>query len=93
MKKLKSYLIRIEGGRGRCEYVSIYGDCACRPFSIAHNLWNYTSPGHAARRLERLAAAWESHGIQVQRVYGTIDDMPTKGNEFNVAVTLRDFRC
>lgn len=86
---MKEYLIRIESDRaGEC--ITINGDSR-RPFMIAHNLYNYTMPGHAAQRLEKIARAWENNGITVKRIFGTVADMPTCGNEFNVKVTLLDF--
>lgn len=88
---MKQYLIRIESEQS-AEAVCINGDSS-RPFQIAHNLWNYATPGHAARRLEKLAQSWESHGHTVRRIYGGVGDMPTKGSAFNVAMTLRDWRA
>jgi hypothetical protein len=87
---MKEYLIRIENERGS-ECTTISGDCPARPFQIANNLWNYTTPGHAARRLEKLAQCWERNGITVKRIFGTVSDMPTCGNEFNVEKTLLDY--
>ena len=86
---MKKYLIRIETG-SNSEFTTINGDSR-RPFQIAHNLWNYTTPGHAGRRLEKLARAWENHGRQVNRVYGTVGDMPTSGDEFNLKSILIDY--
>ena len=83
---MKKYLIRIESGRN-CEFTTINGD-SLRPFQIAHNLWNYTTPGHAGQRLEKLARAWEDNGHQVTRIYGSVGEMPTTGNEFNLKSTL-----
>ena len=88
---MKKYLIRIENGRG-AECITINGD-SCRPFMIAHNLWNYTTPGHAARRLENLAQAWENNGYTVKRIFGAVADMPTQGNDFNIEKTLIDFNA
>jgi hypothetical protein len=88
---MKKYLIWIESNRAAI-FTSVYGDTPSRPFSIAGNLWNYATPGHAARRLEKLAQSWDALGIPTRRVYGTIDDMPTKGNENNVAATLAEWR-
>ena len=88
---MRKYLIRIETERG-AECVTIYGDTPSRPFIIAHNLWNYSTPGHAAQRLEKLAKAWENNGLTVTRLYGSVQDMPTRGNDFNIAQTLRDWR-
>lgn len=87
---MKEYLIRIENERGS-ECITIYGDTPSRPFIIANNLWNYCSPGHAARRLEMLAKSWENNGHTVKRIYGTVADMPTRGNEFNIEWTLLDY--
>jgi hypothetical protein len=87
--KMKEYLIRVENERGS-ECTTINGD-SCRPFMIAHNLWNYTTPGHAARRLEKLAQSWEKSGYTVKRIFGAVSDMPVRGNEFNVEMTLLDY--
>lgn len=87
---MKEYLIRIENGH-TSEQTTISGDCPSRPFQIANNLWNYTTPGHAARRLEKLARCWENAGYTVKRVYGTVADMPTRGNEYNLSVILLDY--
>ena len=84
------YLIKIEAGNGAKECVSINGD-SCRPFQIAGNLWNYQYPGHAARRLETLAKAWENNGLSVKRVYGTVFDIPKKGDFHNVGVILSGY--
>lgn len=84
------YLIAIESdGIKHC--TSVYGDTPSRPFSIARNLWNYATPWTAARRLEMIAKSWEKHGHTVRRIYGSIFDMPTKGNSFNVSATLREW--
>lgn len=87
---MKQYLIRIESERAR-ECITISGDCPSRPFQIAHNLWNYRTPGHAARRLENLAKSWENNGHAVKRIYGSVHDMPTTGNDFNIGITLLDY--
>ena len=87
---MKEYLIRIENGH-TIEYTTIYGDCPSRPFQIANNLWNYSTPWHAAQRLEKLAKSWESHGYTVKRVYGNVWEMPTKGNGANVGLILLDY--
>lgn len=84
---MKNYLIRIESG-DVAQFTTVYGDTPSRPFMIAHNLWNYKTPGHAARRLEKLAQAWEKRGHVVTRVYGTVFEMPTAGDTFNVWTTL-----
>lgn len=86
---MKQYLIRIETG-SNSECTTINGDSR-RPFQIAHNLWNYTTPGHAARRLEKIAAAWENNDRAVTRIYGTVADMPTQGNDFNLGMILLDY--
>lgn len=86
---MKEYLIRIENERGS-EQTTINGD-SCRPFMIAHNLWNYTTPGRAARRLEMLAKSWENNGYAVKRVYGNVWEMPTTGNGANVGLILLDY--
>ena len=86
---MKKYLIRIENARGS-ECTTINGD-SCRPFMIAHNLWNYTTPGHAARRLEKLAKEWECNGFTVKRIFGAVSDMPVTGNNFNVEKTLLEY--
>lgn len=88
---MKQYLIRIETGHAS-EQTTINGD-SCRPFQIANNLWNYTTPGHAARRLEKLARCLENAGYTVKRILGTVADMPTCGNAFNVERTLIDFNA
>ena len=67
--------------------ITINGD-SLRPFQIANNLWNYHYPGHAAHRLSTIAKIWENIGLTVTKIYGTILDMPTKGNEYNVQLTL-----
>ena len=87
---MKEYLIRIENNHSsECTY--IYGDCPSRAFSIANNLWNYSTPWHAAPRLEKLAKCWESNGHTVKRVYGSVWDMPVKGNEKNVDLIRLDY--
>lgn len=86
---MKKYLIRIENGH-TSEHTTISGDSS-RPFQIANNLWNYTTPGHAARRLEKLAQYWEKLGYTVKRVFGAVSDMPVKGNNFNIEKTLLDY--
>lgn len=88
---MKKYLIRIESENSAL-FTTIYGDTPSRPFMIDHNLWNYKTPWAAAQRLERLAKSWEAHGYAVKRIYGSILDMPTNGNEFNAAATIRDFK-
>ena len=86
---MKKYLIRIETNRS-AEAVYINGD-SLRPFQIAHNLWNYTTPWTAAQRLEKLAKAWEDNGFSVRRVYGMVEEMPTSGNEFNLAMIKNEW--
>ena len=88
---MNTYLIKIETGSGTKDCVSINGD-SLRPFQIAGNLWNYQYPGHAARRLETLAKAWENNGLAVKRIYGTVFDMPQKGNDHNIGIILADYR-
>ena len=88
---MQEYLIRIEMARGS-ENITVNGD-SYRPFMIAHNLWNYTTPGHAARRLEKLAKEWENNGYTVKRIFGNVSDMPTQGNKFNIEKTLIDFNA
>ena len=88
---MNKYLIRIETGSGTKECVSINGD-SLRPFQIAGNLWNYQYPGNAARRLETLAKAWENNGLPVKRIYGTVFDMPQKGNDHNIGIILSAYR-
>lgn len=87
---LKKYLIAIKSDKGAEECIMINGDSLC-PFSIAHNLWSYKVPWMAAKRLKMLAESWEKNGHKVNRIYGTILDMPTKGNEFNAKHTIYDF--
>ena len=86
---MKKYLIRIETNRS-AEAVYINGD-SLRPFQIAHNLWNYATPWTAAQRLEKLAKAWEDNGFSVRRVYGTVEEMPTSGDKFNLAMIRNDW--
>jgi hypothetical protein len=86
---MKKYLIRIETG-SNAMFTTINGDSR-RPFQIANNLWNYTTPGHAARRLEKHALQWESGGRMVNRIYGTVADMPTQGDDFNLEMILLDY--
>lgn len=88
---MKKYLIEIKADNGARDCVSINGD-SYRPFQIAGNLWGYQYPGNAARRLETLAKAWENDGLSVKRVYGTVCDMPTKGNDHNIGIILSDYR-
>jgi hypothetical protein len=88
--KMKEYLIRIESGH-TSECTTISGDCPGRPFTIANNLWNYTKPGYAAQRLEKLAKSWESHGRTVKRIYGTVFEMPTIGSKHNVSLIQLDY--
>lgn len=87
---MKKYLIEIENGRFS-QRVTIYGDCPARPFMIANNLWNYSTPWHAAQRLEKLAKSWESLGLTVRRVYGTVRDIPTAGDKRNVDLIQLDY--
>ena len=87
---MKKYLIKIKTNH-ISESITINGD-SIRPFQIAHNLWNYTTPGHAAHRLEKLASSWENNGYTVDRIYGTVLDMPTDGNNFNVGIILKEWK-
>ena len=92
---MKKYLIRIET-RGNAVFTTINGGSQW-PFQIAFNLgkfatlWNYTTPGHAARRLEKHAQQWENLGDTVTRIYGTVADMPTQGDKFNLEKILLDY--
>lgn len=88
---MKKYLIGIESSAGGALYTTIYGDTPSRPFSIANNLWNYKTPWTAAQRLEKLAQSWEKRGRRVRRIYGSVYDMPRRGNQFNCGVTVYDF--
>lgn len=84
---MDKYLIKIKASNGSTECITINGD-STRPFQIAHNLWNYLYPGHAAHKLNTIAKSWENNGLTVERCYGTIVDMPTQGNQYNVKLTL-----
>ena len=86
---MKQYLIGIRSDRGDELVVHVYGDCPSRPFSIAGNLWNYTTPWHAAQQLKRLARSWSCCGHKVTGIYGSVQDMPTKGDDYNVYAILR----
>ena len=86
---MKKYLIQIEVNGNKTQTI-VNGDLS-RPFSINGNLWNYATPWTAARRLEILARSCENCGASVKRTYGTVEDMPTKGNDFNVAVTKWEY--
>lgn len=88
---MNTYLIRIKANNGADECVSINGG-SLRPFQIAHDLWNYQYPGRAARRLETLAKAWENNGLSVKRTYGTVFDMPQKGDSYNIGIILSEYR-
>lgn len=89
---MKKYLIRIESeNNNNVLFTSVHGDTPSRPFMIANNLWNYTTPGHAAQRLEKLAKAWEKNGHVVNRIYGTVADMPMRGDEYNACMTMREW--
>jgi hypothetical protein len=87
--EMKEYLIRIENSH-TSEHTTINGDSQ-RPFQIANNLWNYTTPWHAAQRLEKLAKCWENLGYTVKRVYGNVWEIPTTGNGANVGLILLDY--
>jgi hypothetical protein len=89
---MKEYLIEIRSNRGSIEAVSINGDTPSCPFSISGNLWLYMTPWNAARRLELLAKSWEKHGYNVEWIYGTVEDMGTKGSEYNVAMVLNSWK-
>lgn len=88
---MKQYLIEIQHNIGNTLYITIHGDCPSRPFGIAGRLWDYKTPWNAAQRLERIARTWESTGAIVTRIYGTVHDMPTTGNDFNAAQTIEYF--
>lgn len=88
---MNTYLIRIKADNGADECVSVNGD-SCRPFQTAGNLWNYQYPGHAARRLETLAKAWENNGFAVKRTYGTVFDIPQKGDCYNIGIILSEYK-
>ena len=87
---MKKYLIRIKANNGKTEGISINGD-SLRPFQIANNFWNYQYPGHAAHKLNTLAKIWQDNGLTVTKIYGTISDMPRKGNEYNVQLILAEY--
>lgn len=89
---MKKYLIEIKSNCGGLCFTSINGDTPSKPFSIANNLWLYETPWAAAHRLELLAKALEKHGRIVTRVYGTILDMPTKGDKHNASATIHDYK-
>lgn len=86
---MKKYLIKIKANNGANECITINGD-SLRPFQIANNVWNYQYPGHAARKLSTLAKSWQDNGLTVTKIYGTISDMPRKGNEYNVRLILAE---
>lgn len=86
---MNTYLIRIKANNGADECISINGD-SLRAFQIGHNLWNYQYPGYAAHKLEILAKNWENNGLAVKRTYGTILDMPKKGNDYNIGIILAE---
>lgn len=86
---MNKYLIGIKANNGESECISINGD-SLRPFQIANNLWNYQYPGHAARKLSTLAKSWKNNGLIVTKIYGTILDMPRKGNEHNIQLILAE---
>lgn len=88
---MKKYLIAIEHNKGNTLYTMIHGDCPTSPFGIAGRLWDYKTPWNAAQRLERIAKKWESTGANVTRVYGTVQDMPVTGNNYNAAQIIEDF--
>lgn len=80
---MNKYLIKIKANNGATECITINGD-STRPFQIAHNLWNYLYPGYASHKLNTIAKSWENNGLTVERYYGTIIDMPTQGDQYNV---------
>ena len=86
---MEKYLIRIDANNGASECITINGD-SIRPFQIANNLWSYQYPGHAAHKLSTLAKSLENNGLTVTKIYGTISDMPTKGNKYNVELILAE---
>ena len=86
---MEKYLIRIDANNGASECITINGD-SIRPFQIANNLWNYQYPGQAAHKLSTLAKSWENNGLTVTKIYGTISDMPTNGNKYNVQLILAE---
>ena len=86
---MNKYLIRIRANNDTSECITINGD-SIRPFQIANNLWNYQYPGHAAHRLSTNAKIWENNGLTVTKIYGTISDIPVKGNEYNVKLILAE---
>ena len=88
---MNEYLIEIRSNKGGIESISINGDMPACPFSIAGNLWVYMTPWNAARRLEMIAKKWEKRGLTVNRVYGTVADMPSQGNITNVVALLREW--
>ena len=86
---MNKYLIGIKSNNGKSECITINGD-SIRPFQIANNLWNYQYPGYAARKLNTLAKIWENNGLIVTKIYGTILNMPRKGNEHNIQLILAE---
>ncbi len=84
---MNKYLIKIKANNGATECITINGD-STRPFQIAHNLWNYLYPGYASHKLNTIAKSWENNGLTVEKYYGTIIDMPTQGDKYNVELTL-----
>ena len=86
---MNKYLIKIKANNGKTEGITINGD-SIRPFQIANNLWNYQYPGYAARKLNTLAKSWKNKGLIVTKIYGTISDIPVKGNKYNVELILAE---
>ena len=86
---MNKYLIKIKANNGTSECITINGD-SFRPFQIANNLWNYQYLGHAAHKLNTLAKIWENNGLIVTKIYGTILDIPIKGNDYNVKIILAE---
>lgn len=89
---MKEYLIEIRSNRGSIEAVSINGDTPSCPFSISGNLWLYMTPWNAARRLEMIAKKWEKRGIETERIYGPVSNMPKTGNANNVIAILNSWQ-
>lgn len=87
----RTYLIGIKSDRGNYLCIHVNGDTPSRPFSIANNLWNYETPWHAAQQLKRLANSWSCCGHKVTGIFGTVADMPAKGDRDNVFAARRDW--
>lgn len=89
---MKEYLIEIRNKRGSVLATTINGDMPACPFSISGNLWVYMTPWNAARRLEMTAKKWEKRGIETERIYGPVSNMPKKGNTNNVIAILNNWQ-